>query len=162
VHILADVLSLRLFGIIASMKLLSEFKKFAVKGNAVDMAVGIIIGAAFGTVVKSLVDDVIMPPIGKFLGGADFSSLFINISGETYESLAAAQEAGAATINYGLFINAIISFLIVGWVLFFVVKATNRLKKEEPEIPSRTKTCPACKSSIHIDATRCPQCTSEF
>ena len=115
--------------------MLKEFKEFAIKGNMLDMAVGIIIGAAFGTIVKSLVDDVLMPPIGMLLGGSDFSDLFITLSQGTtagpYETLAAAQEAGAVTLNYGLFINAVIAFLIVAWAVFFVVRGFNRLKKEE-------------------------------
>ena len=114
--------------------MLKEFKEFAVKGNMLDMAVGIIIGAAFGTIVKSLVDDIIMPPIGMLLGGVDFKEFFLtlgNPAGAPFETLAAAQEAGAVTINYGLFINALISFLIVAWAVFFVVKGFNKLKKEE-------------------------------
>ena len=141
--------------------MIKEFKEFAVKGNAVDMAVGIIIGAAFGTVVKSLVDDIIMPPIGRIFGDVDFSNLFVNLSGGSYESLAAAQEAGAATLNYGLFINNVIAFLIVAFALFFVVKGMNKMKAAEPEAPATTKACPMCKSNIHLDAKRCPQCTSE-
>ncbi len=118
--------------------MLKEFKEFAVKGNMLDMAVGIIIGAAFGTIVKSLVDDVLMPPIGMLLGGVDFKEFFILLSdpaaGGPYATLAAAQEAGAVTINYGLFLNALISFLIVAWAVFFVVKGFNRLKKKEEEV----------------------------
>jgi len=117
--------------------MLKEFKDFAVKGNMVDMAVGIIIGGAFGTIVTSLVNDIIMPPIGMLLGGVDFSNIFIQLSGDTkFASLAAAQEAGAATINIGLFINALISFLIVAWALFIVVKGINKLKKEAEEAPA--------------------------
>ena len=117
--------------------MLKEFKDFAVKGNMVDMAVGIIIGGAFGTIVTSLVNDIIMPPIGMLLGGVDFSNIFIQLSGDNkFASLAAAQEAGAATINIGLFINALISFLIVAWALFIVVKGINKLKKEAEEAPA--------------------------
>jgi len=147
-----------------------EFKEFAVKGNVVDMAVGIIIGAAFGTVVKSLVADILMPPIGMLLGNVDFSNLFIVLkSGAAaagpYASLAAAQEAGAVTINYGMFINTIISFLIVGFAVFFLVKGINRLKRKEEEAPPAepdTKECPFCFTMIPIKATRCPHCTSEL
>lgn len=144
------------------MSVIQEFKDFAVKGNVIDMAVGIIIGAAFGTVVKSLVNDVIMPPIGKLLGGVNFSDLFVSMSG-SFDSLAAAQEAGAATINYGLFINNLISFLVVAWAVFLLVKAVNKMKKEEPvveEEPS-TKECGACKTEIHIEASKCAHCTSD-
>jgi large conductance mechanosensitive channel len=120
-----------------TLDMLKEFKDFAVKGNMVDMAVGIIIGGAFGTIVTSLVNDIIMPPIGMLLGGVDFSNIFIQLSGDTkFASLAAAQEAGAATINIGLFINALISFLIVAWALFIVVKGINKLKKEAEEAPA--------------------------
>lgn len=148
--------------------MLKEFKEFAVKGNVVDMAVGIIIGAAFGTLVKSFVTDILMPPIGMLLGNVDFANLFIVLkSGAAagpYSSLAAAQEAGAVTINYGAFINTIISFLIVGFSVFFLVKGINSLKrkKEEPPAEPDTKECPFCFSSIAIKATRCPNCTSEL
>ena len=146
-----------------------EFKEFAVKGNVMDMAVGIIIGAAFGTIVKSLVADVIMPPIGLLLGGVDFANLFsvvkegAEVAGP-YATLAAAQEAGAVTINYGLFINTIISFLVVAFAVFLVVKRVNAMKKEEEAPPAEPteKDCPSCFSSIPIKATRCPMCTSEI
>ncbi|MBC8465064.1 MAG: large conductance mechanosensitive channel protein MscL [Parcubacteria group bacterium] len=144
--------------------MITEFKEFAVKGNAIDMAVGIVIGSAFGTIVNSLVNDIIMPPIGLLLGGVDFTNLFVNLSGEKYATLTLAQEAGVATINYGLFVNALISFLIIAWALFMIVKMMNKLKKEEPmaeETPT-TKECPFCKSSIHIEATRCSACTAEL
>ncbi len=116
--------------------MLNEFKEFAVKGNVVDMAVGIIIGAAFGTIVTSLVDDIIMPPIGVILGNVDFSDIFINLSGGDYPSLAAAKEAGAATINIGVFLNNVISFLIVAWAVFFLVKGMNRLRRQHVEAPA--------------------------
>jgi large conductance mechanosensitive channel len=148
----------------SSMSIITEFKEFAVKGNAIDMAVGIVIGSAFGTIVNSLVNDIIMPPIGLLLGGVDFTNLFVNLSGGEYATLTLAQEAGVATINYGLFINALISFLIIAWALFMIVKMTNKLKKEElveDEAPT-TKECPFCKSTIHIDATRCSACTAEL
>jgi large conductance mechanosensitive channel len=114
----------------------NEFKEFIAKGNVMDMAVGIIMGAAFTTIVKSMVDDVIMPIVGIFTNGIDFSNLYINLSGEEYDSLAAAQEAGAATINYGIFINAVINFLIVAFVVFIMIKNVNRMKKQEEEKPA--------------------------
>ena len=148
--------------------MLGEFKKFAVRGNVVDMAVGIIIGGAFGTIVKSLVDDVLMPPIGMLLGGVDFSELFVVLQdgAETaapYASLADAQAAGAVTINYGLFINNVIAFLIVAWAVFLLIRGMNRLQRpEEPAKAPETKNCPFCTSSIPLAATRCPHCTSEL
>jgi large conductance mechanosensitive channel len=150
------------------MTMFKEFKEFAMRGNVVDMAVGIIIGAAFGTIVKSLVDDVIMPPIGLLLGNVDFSNLFILLKeGATagpYLALADAQEAGAVTINYGMFINTIISFVIVAFAVFLLIRNINKLKKEDeapPEEPT-TKDCPHCFSTIPIKATRCAFCTSEI
>jgi len=143
------------------MKIIEEFKAFAIKGNALDMAVGIIIGAAFGTVVKSLVDDVIMPPIGKILGGVDFSNLYINLSGGKFDTLEAAQTAGSVTINYGLFFNNIISFLIVAWAVFLLIKGMSRMKKNEPPTGPTEKECPYCKSNIPAQATKCAHCTSE-
>ncbi|RJP63337.1 MAG: large conductance mechanosensitive channel protein MscL [Ignavibacteriales bacterium] len=145
-----------------------EFKEFAMRGNVVDMAVGIIIGAAFGTIVKSLVSDVIMPPIGLLLGGVDFSNLFFVIKEGTlpgpFDTLQQAQEAGAVTVNYGTFINTVISFLIVAWAIFVLVKGMNRLKKKEAEVPAEatTKECPYCFNTISIKATRCPACTSSL
>jgi large conductance mechanosensitive channel len=143
-----------------------EFKEFAMKGNVIDMAIGIIIGAAFGTIIKSLVDDVLMPPIGLLLGNVDFSNLFLTIKegkvASPYASLAAAKAAGAVTINIGLFINTIISFLIVAFSVFMVIKNVNRLKKEPPPADPTTKDCPFCLSAIPIKATRCPNCTSEL
>ena len=141
--------------------MLKEFKEFALKGNVVDMAVGIIIGAAFGRIVSSLVNDVLMPPIGKLMGNMDFSSLFLALDGKTYESLAAAKAAGAPTVNYGLFINSVIDFIIVAFVIFLIVKQMNRLKKEAPAAAPTTKECPHCKTQIPLGATRCPNCTSE-
>ncbi len=141
---------------------MKEFKEFALKGNAVDLAVGVIIGAAFGGIVTSLVNDIMMPPVGRALGGVDFSSLFLVLGDGTYPSLKAAKEAGAATINYGVFINVVINFLIVAFVLFMVVKAMNRMKREAPApAPAPTeKECPQCATSIPIKAKRCPHCTS--
>jgi len=150
------------------MGIIKEFREFAVKGNVVDMAVGIIIGAAFGTVVRSLVDDVIMPPIGLLLGGVDFVDIFIPLRAGSvpgpYETLAAAQEAGAVTINVGQFLSAVITFLIVGFAVFLLVKAINRLKREEPVPPPAPteKPCPRCTMNIPVAATRCPNCTSEL
>jgi large conductance mechanosensitive channel len=141
-----------------------EFKEFINRGSVLDLAVGIIIGAAFTGIVNSLVKDVIMPPIGLILGQIDFSSLYINLSAESYGSLAAAQEAGAPTINYGMFINAVINFLIVAFVVFLIVRAFNRMKRKEEPAPAAptTKECPYCLSSVAIKATRCPNCTSQL
>jgi len=149
--------------------MLKEFKEFAVRGNVVDMAVGIIIGAAFGTIVNSLVADILMPPVGMLLGNIDFTNLFIVLkegskAAGPYASLAAAKAAGAVTINYGFFINTIISFLIVAFAVFLLVRNINRLKRQEeapPPVPT-TKECPFCVSAIPIKATRCPHCTSEL
>jgi large conductance mechanosensitive channel len=144
-----------------------EFKEFALRGNVVDMAVGIIIGAAFGTIVKSLIDDVVMPPIGLLLGGVDFANLFVLLKQGApeapYASLADAQAAGAVTINYGVFLNAVISFLVVVLVMFFLIRMMNRMRREE-EAPAEptTKECPFCLSTIPIKATRCAFCTSEL
>jgi len=142
--------------------MLKEFKEFAMRGNVVDMAVGIVIGAAFGKIVTSLVNDVMMPPIGKLLGGADFSNLFVNLSGGDYASLAAAQDAGAATLNYGVFLNAVIDFVIVAFALFLVVKQMNRLKRAEPSAAPTTKECPQCLSKVPLQAKRCAYCTSQL
>jgi large conductance mechanosensitive channel len=150
------------------MGMVKEFKEFAVKGNVVDMAVGIIIGGAFGTIVKSLVTDVIMPPIGMLLGNVDFSELFMVLkSGGTpgpYVTLADAQAAGAVTINYGIFINSVISFVIVAFAVFLLIRAVNKMKRAEeaPAAEPTTRDCPYCCSSISLQATRCPQCTSEI
>jgi large conductance mechanosensitive channel len=142
--------------------MLDEFKEFIMRGNVVDMAVGIIIGGAFATIVQSLVDDIIMPPIGLLLGGVDFSNLFVTLGPDSYESLAAAQEAGAATINYGLFISNLITFLIVGFSVFLLVKAVISLhpEVEEAEAEPTTKDCPECLSEIPIAASRCAFCTT--
>ncbi|HUT40513.1 MAG TPA: large conductance mechanosensitive channel protein MscL [Gammaproteobacteria bacterium] len=142
--------------------MLQEFKKFAMRGNVVDMAVGIIIGAAFGKIVSSLVKDVIMPPIGKLMGNVDFSSLFVNLGDIPYQTLAAAQEAGAPTINYGTFINTVLDFLIVAFAIFMVIKGMNSMKKaEEAPAEPTTKECPECLSEIPIAARRCKFCASE-
>lgn len=148
--------------------MLEEFKKFAVKGNVVDMAVGIIIGAAFGAIIGSLVSDVLMPPIGLLLGNVDFSNLFMVLKeGKTlapYATVAAAKEAGAVTLNYGMFVNTIVNFLIIASAIFFVVRGINNLKKKEeapPAVPT-TKDCPHCLSTIPIQAKKCGHCTSEL
>jgi large conductance mechanosensitive channel len=139
-----------------------EFKAFIMRGNVLDLAVAVIIGAAFGKIVSSLVNDVLMPPIGLLLGKMDFSSLFINLSGKDYSSLASAKAAGAATINYGLFLNTVIDFVIVALVIFLVVRAANQLQCPKPAPAPATKECPYCFSNIPIKATRCPACTSEL
>jgi large conductance mechanosensitive channel len=142
--------------------MLKEFKEFAMRGNVLDMAVGIIIGAAFGRIITSLVSDIIMPPIGLMLGRVDFSTLFLNISGTQYPTLAAAKAANAATINYGSFLNTVIDFLIVAFVIFLMVRQVNRWKKPEPVAAATTKECPYCASQIPLKASRCPNCTSEL
>jgi large conductance mechanosensitive channel len=146
------------------LNMLKEFKEFAMRGNVVDMAIGIIIGAAFGKIISSVVTDILMPPIGLLLGKVDFSSLYINLSGIPFDNLAAAKAAGAATINYGLFINTVIDFVIVAFVIFLLIKQMNRLKRQPEPAPvaPTTKECLHCFSTIPIKATRCPQCTSEL
>lgn len=141
--------------------MLQEFREFALKGNVVDMAVGIIIGGAFGGVVTSLVNDVLMPPLGQLTGKVDFSSLYINLSGTPYDSLAAAEAAGAAVIKYGVFFNALINFGILAFAVFLLVKQINNLRREAPPPPPDTRPCPFCKQSISLEATRCAYCTSE-
>ncbi len=141
--------------------MVKEFKEFALKGNLVDMAVAFILGAAFGKIVTSLVENVLMPPIGLLLGKMDFSNMFVNLSGKPYESLAAAKAAGAATLNYGLFINAVIDFVIVAFVLFMVIRSFNKLRREEAPVVD-TKECPFCFTKAPLKATRCPACTSEL
>lgn len=140
--------------------MLKEFKEFAMKGNVVDLAVGFILGAAFGKIVSSLVADIIMPPIGLILGKVDFSSLFLNLSGKSYASLAEAKAAGAATLNYGVFLNNVVDFLIVAFAVFLLVRVVNRWNKPAPAAAPTTKDCPYCVSKIPIKATRCPNCTS--
>jgi large conductance mechanosensitive channel len=144
--------------------MLKEFREFAMRGNVVDMAVGIIIGAAFGKIVSSLVKDIIMPPIGLMMGNVDFTNLFINLSSTSYATLAEAKKAGAATINYGVFVNSILDFVIVAFAIFMVIRAMNQLKRKEEEAPAEptTKECPQCLSEIPIKATRCGHCTSEL
>ena len=143
--------------------MLKEFREFAVKGNAVDLAVGVIVGAAFGAVVTSLVNDIIMPPIGRFTGGLDFKDLFIALNGKTYSSLAEARGAAAPVMAYGAFINTVISFLIVTVAVFLMVRQVNRLRKPAAtELPAPTKECPFCANSIPAKAIRCPDCTSDL
>jgi len=148
--------------------MLKEFKEFAMRGNVVDMAVGIIIGAAFGQIVTSLVNDVLMPPIGLLLGNVDFPNLFIVLKGGTvagpYASLADAQAVGAVTVNYGVFVNTVISFVIVALAVFLLIRGINRLQRQEEAPPAEptTKECPHCLSTIPLQATRCPHCTSEL
>lgn len=144
--------------------MLKEFKEFAMRGNVLDMAVGIIVGAAFGGIVTSLVNDVLMPPIGLLLGKVDFSNLFITLAGQEYASVAQAKAAGAATINYGVFLNTVINFVIVAFAVFLLVRQVNRLRRQpEPALAApTTKDCPYCFSSIPIKATRCAHCTSEL
>lgn len=138
-----------------------EFKEFVMRGNVMDLAIGIIIGAAFGKIITSFVSDVLMPPIGLVLGNVDFSNLYINLSGAHYDTLKAAKEAGAVTINYGVFLATVIDFLIVAFVIFLVIKQINRMKRKPDEEPA-THECPFCLSNIPIKASRCPQCTSDL
>jgi large conductance mechanosensitive channel len=140
-----------------------EFKEFAMRGNVIDLAVGVIIGAAFGKIVSSLVDDVLMPPIGKLLHGVDFSTLFIALDSRHFDSLGDAKRAGVATINYGLFLNTVINFLIVAFCVFILVQQVNRwTKKPAPAAAPTTKECPQCTMTIPIQAKRCPHCTSQI
>lgn len=140
--------------------MLKEFKEFAMKGNVLDMAIGVIIGGAFGKIVSSLVSDVLMPPIGLLMGKVDFSSLFLNLSGSPQPSLTAAKAAGAPTINYGVFLQTVFDFIIIAFVIFMLVKQINRLKKPEPTAAPTTKDCPHCLSAIPIKAAKCAHCTS--
>ncbi len=142
--------------------MLKEFKEFVMRGNVVDLAVGVIIGGAFGKIVSSLVTDVIMPPIGLLLNGVDFSNLFVSLNGQAYTTLADAQQAGAPTLNYGSFVNNIIDFLIIALVVFLMIRAINRLQKPAPAAAPTTKECPYCFTAISSEATRCPNCTSQL
>ena len=141
--------------------MLKEFREFAMRGNVIDMAVGVVIGAAFGKIIASLVEDIVMPPIGLALGNVDFSNLFINLSGKDYSSVAAAKAANAATLNYGIFFNTILNFLIIAFAVFLVIRSFNRSKQPEPAAIA-TKECPHCLSVIPIKATRCAHCTAEL
>lgn len=140
--------------------MLKEFKEFAMRGSLLDLAIGIVLGAAFGRTITSFVSDILMPPIGFLLGGLDFASLFISLRGGPYPSVAAAKAAGAPTINYGIFLTTVIDFVIVAFVLFLVVRQVNRMRRE-PEPTATTKPCPYCLSTIPLGAVRCPYCTSE-
>ena len=140
--------------------MVQEFKEFIMRGNVMDMAVGVIIGGAFQAIIKSLVDDVIMPIIGAITGGIDFTNMYVSLDGNTYDSYAAAKEAGAAVLGYGAFITAVINFLLMAIVIFLVVKGINKLHKPKAEEPAATMMCPHCKSEINIEATKCPHCTS--
>ena len=143
-------------------KMMEEFKKFALKGNMIDLAVGVIVGGAFNSIVTSLVNDIFMPVLSLFTGKLDFANWFIALDGNKYLTIAEAQEAGAATLNYGNFISGVINFIIMAFVVFMLVKGINKLKKEEPAKPAAptTKKCPFCKTDIPLEATKCPHCTS--
>lgn len=142
--------------------MLKEFREFVMRGNVIDLAVGVIIGGAFGKIVSSLVSDIIMPPIGLLLNGVDFSNLFVSLTGQPYATLAEAQAAGAPTLNYGNFINAVINFLIIALVIFLMIRAINRLQKPALAAAPMTRECPHCFSTISLKATRCPNCTSQL
>lgn len=142
--------------------MLKEFKTFIMRGNVIDLAVAVIVGGVFGKIVSSLVNDILMPPIGLVLGKVDFSNLFINLSGAVYKNLAEAQAAGAPTIRYGIFLNILIDFMIVGFVIFMIVRLVNRLHKTQPAAPASTRECPYCLSLIPVKATRCGHCTSQL
>ena len=145
------------------MSMIKEFREFAARGNVVDLAVGVIIGAAFGKIVTSLVNDIVMPPIGMIIGRIDFKNLFVALNGQTYASIADAQKAGAPTINYGVFLNTVLEFLIVAFVIFLMVRQINRLKTPAPAPPTEdARDCPFCISRIPTKATRCPHCTSDL
>jgi large conductance mechanosensitive channel len=144
--------------------MLKEFKEFAMRGNVLDMAVGIIVGAAFGQIVNSFVQDVMMPPIGRLVGHVDFSNLFVTLSGQHYDTVAAAKAAGAATLNYGMFLNTIINFLIVAFAVFLLVRQVNRLMPKPAPVPAApaTRDCPYCLSAVPAKATKCAHCTSDL
>jgi large conductance mechanosensitive channel len=142
--------------------MLKEFKEFIMRGNVVDLAVAVIIGGAFGKIITSFVEDVLMPPIGLAMGNVDFSNLFLNLSGKDYTSVAAAKAAGAATLNYGIFFNHIINFLIIAFAIFILIKQINRLQKPAPAPAPTTKDCPHCLSPVPLKATKCAHCTSEL
>lgn len=142
--------------------MLKEFKEFALRGNVLDLAVGVIIGAAFGTVVTSLVNDIIMPPIGQLMGGIDFKDFFVALDGSTYASLDEAKKAAAPVLAYGNFINTVVNFLIVAFAIFLVVKQVNRFRKPVPVVAPATQQCPFCRTEIPLNAIRCPHCTSDL
>ena len=142
--------------------MVKEFKEFILRGNVVDLAIAVVIGAAFTAIINSMVKDILMPIIGYILGGVDFTNMFIVIGGGSYATLAEAQKAGAATINYGLFLYALLYFLVVALILFFIIKAINKLQKQPAPAPANTKECPFCLTTIPLNATRCPNCTSQL
>ena len=142
--------------------MMKEFREFAMRGNVLDMAIGIIIGSAFGKIITSLVNDIVMPPVGLLLGKVNFANLFINLSPQHYENLTDARAAGAATINYGLFLNTIIDFVIVAFVIFLLVRQVNRFKRTSEPAAATTRECPYCLSGVPLKASRCPHCTSEL
>jgi large conductance mechanosensitive channel len=142
--------------------MIKEFKEFIIRGNVVDLAIAVVIGAAFGKIVTSFVEDMLMPPIGLMLGSVDFSNLFINLSGKDYPSVAAAKAAGAATLNYGIFFNNILNFLIIAFAIFLLIKQVNRMQKPSPAAAPTTKDCPHCLSAVPLKATKCGHCTSEL
>ena len=144
--------------------MLQEFKEFAMRGNVMDMAIGVVLGGAFGKIVSSFVGDVIMPVLGKFTGGIDFTQLYVNLTGQSYDTLSAAEEAGAAVMKYGAFLQTVFDFLIIAFAVFMVVKGINAAKREEEAAPAEptTKKCPRCYSEIDINATRCPFCTTDI
>ena len=142
--------------------MLKEFKEFIMRGNVVDLAVAVIIGGAFGKIITSFVEDMLMPPIGLALGNVDFSNLFLNLSGKDYPSVAVAKAAGAATLNYGMFFNHIINFLIIAFAIFLLIKQINRMQKPAPAAAPTTKDCPHCLSAVPLKATKCAHCTSEL
>ena len=142
--------------------MLNDFKAFIMRGNVMDLAVAVIIGGAFGKIITSLVNDIIMPVIGLVLGGVSFADRFVSLNGQAYATLADAQAAGAATLNYGLFINAVIDFLIIAFVIFLLVRAISKLQKPAPVAAATTKACPYCQTVIPLAATRCPNCTSDL
>lgn len=142
-------------------KIWDEFREFALRGNILELAVGVIVGAAFNNITNSLIKDIIMPPFGVVLNGVDFSDLFVNLSGIHYDSLQEAQAAGAATLNYGLFFNTLLNFVVISFVVFVIIKQANRLSRKKAQAPN-TQTCPYCLSKIPLRATRCPECTSQL
>jgi large conductance mechanosensitive channel len=142
--------------------MVKEFKEFVMRGNVVDLAIAVVIGVAFGKIVTSFVEDILMPPIGLALGKVDFSNLFINLSGKDYPSVAAAKAAGAATLNYGIFLNNILNFLIVAFAIFLLIKQINRMQKTAPAAAPTTRDCPHCLSAVPLKATKCAHCTSEL
>jgi len=142
--------------------MLKEFREFVARGNVIDLAVAVVIGAAFGKIVTSVVEDILMPPIGLLLGNVDFSNLFINLSGQDYPSLAAAKEAGAATLNYGVFLNNILNFLIIAFAIFLLIRQINRLQRPQPAPSPETRNCPYCLSAIPTKAMRCAHCTADL